>query len=73
VTVKLTRNHALEPKTFHHCIKTKEFSALEPDTTGFKYYCPTVGFVLETEQPGNFRAERVEPPEDDALRFRKVG
>lgn len=72
ITVNLTREHAIEPKTFHHCIKTKEFSALEPDVTGFKYYCPKVGFILETEQPGNFRSERVDPPASDALQFRTV-
>jgi hypothetical protein len=70
IPVKLTFSDAIPPKSFRDCIKTKEFSNLEPDTVGFKYYCPNVGFVLETEQPGNFRSERVNP--DDALRFRTV-
>jgi hypothetical protein len=57
--VHLTFPNALPPKVFGGCIKTKEFTALEPDVVGFKYYCPKVGLVLETEQPGNIRSERV--------------
>jgi hypothetical protein len=75
VTVTLTRHNALKPGVFHHCIKTKELSALEPEVVGFKYYCPQVGFVLETEQPGDFRSERVElsaVQTNDALQFRSV-
>jgi hypothetical protein len=77
VTVELHRSNALPPKVFHHCINTKETTALEPDVVGHKYYCPNVGFVLETEQPGNFRSERMKPgtqpdPANDALRFRTV-
>jgi hypothetical protein len=59
VTVQLTFPNALPPRIFTDCIKTKEFTALEPDTAGFKYYAPKVGLVLETEQPGNLRSERV--------------
>lgn len=72
VTVKLTREHALPPKTFTGCIKIKEFSAAEPEVTEFKYYCPSVGFVLGIEQPGDIRSERVKEPEDDSLKFRSV-
>lgn len=57
--VRLTFPNALPPRQFGGCIKTKEFTALEPDTVGYKYYCPKVGLVLETEQPGNIRSERV--------------
>jgi hypothetical protein len=57
--VRLTFPNALPPKVWDGCIKTKEFTALEPDTVGYKYYCPKVGFVLETEQPGNLHSERV--------------
>jgi hypothetical protein len=74
-TVKLTRTSALPPKIFHHCIKTKETTALEPGVTAFKYYCPNVGFVLNTEQPNGLREERIQPPAEptnDAFRFRTV-
>jgi hypothetical protein len=59
VIVRLTFANAIPPKAFGGCIKTKEFTALEPDTVGYKYYCPKVGFILETEQPGNVHSERV--------------
>jgi hypothetical protein len=74
VTVHLTRTHALAPKTFHDCIKTKEKTALEPGVTAFKYFCPKVGFVLGTESPPASREERIQPPAvnrvNDAFRFR---
>ena len=31
--------------TFHNCLKTVEFTALEPGIREAKYYCPKVGFV----------------------------
>jgi hypothetical protein len=31
--------------TFHNCLKTVEFTALEPGIKEAKYYCPRVGFV----------------------------
>ena len=70
VTVRLQFSNAIDPGIFHKCVKTKEFTALEPDVLGFKYYCPNIGLVLETEQPGNLRSERIDP--NDALRFRVV-
>lgn len=74
--MKLTRTDALRPKIFSHCLKIKEFTALEPGITGFKFYCPNVGFVLETEEPSGGRSERMQSdttqPASDALRFRTV-
>lgn len=70
VTVRLQFSNAIDPGIFHKCIKTKEFTALEPDVVGFKYYCPNIGLVLETEEPGNLRSERIDP--NDAFRFRVV-
>jgi len=32
--------------TFHNCLKTKDFSLLEPDVTENKFYAPEVGFIL---------------------------
>lgn len=71
VTVRLTRKNALPPKVFRNCVKIKEFSTLDPGITAFKYYCPKVGFVLETET-GDFRLERIKEPEDDAFKFRSA-
>jgi hypothetical protein len=31
--------------SFHHCIKTVEFTRLEPGVKEAKFYCPAVGFV----------------------------
>lgn len=72
-TVRLTRRNALQPKVFHNCIRTKELTALEPEVVAFKSYCPDVGFVVETEDPGDFRAERIDPSavqQNEALEFR---
>jgi hypothetical protein len=75
IPVKLTFPDAIPPRSFRNCIKTREFTALEPDVVGFKYYCPTVGFILETESPGQVHSERIKDsaePTNDALRFRTV-
>ena len=46
---------------FQHCIKTKDWTPLEPDVVGNKYYCPDVhGVVLaETVKDGSDREELV--------------
>ena len=49
--------------TFKNCVKTLEWSPLEPDLKAHKYYCPEVGgTVLEVELVGGERKveERVE-------------
>ena len=38
--------------TFHHCLKTEEFTALEPDALENKFYCPGVGIVRERDVRG---------------------
>lgn len=43
------------------CLKTKDSSALEPETTEFKYYLKDVGFVLAVEmEDGEVTGEREE-------------
>jgi len=43
------------------CLKTKDSSALEPETTEFKYYLKNVGFVLAVEmEDGEVTGEREE-------------
>lgn len=46
--------------TFAHCVKTKDFSALEPDVVENKYFCPDIGQVLTvTVAGGSDRQELV--------------
>jgi hypothetical protein len=44
--------------SFTGCVKTEEWSALEPDVLENTYYCPMIGLVLETTVRGD--AERNE-------------
>ena len=38
--------------TFHHCMKTEEFTPLEPDVLENKYYCPGIGITRERDVQG---------------------
>jgi hypothetical protein len=38
--------------TFHECLKTEEFTALEPDVLENKFYCPRYGIVRERDARG---------------------
>jgi hypothetical protein len=53
VDATLTRPDAYPPKVFHHCVRTKERSLIEPGSVAVKYYCPTIGMVLEQELSRN--------------------
>ena len=44
--------------SFKNCLKTKEWTPLEPDIIANKYYAPGIGFVLEIMVEGG--SERVE-------------
>jgi hypothetical protein len=44
--------------TFESCLKTQEWTPLEPDIVENKYYAPGVGVVLEVTVKGE--SERVE-------------
>lgn len=52
LTVTLTRPDAIPPRQFAHCIRTKEFTRLEPGAIAYKYYCPNYGLVREEEKDG---------------------
>ena len=70
--VTLTRPDAQQPKVFHHCIKTKERSLIEPGSNANKYYCPGIGLVAEDElSRGGARSELVDPSAI-AFQFRRV-
>ena len=62
VDVTLSRPDAFQPRTFHHCLKTKERSTLEPASTAHKFYCPNIGLVAEEDlSRGPVRAELIDP------------
>jgi hypothetical protein len=43
--------------SFTGCLKTREFTPLEPDVNEYKYYCPGVGLVLEVDVATGQRTE----------------
>lgn len=62
IDVTLSRPDALQPQTFHHCLRTKERSTLEPASTAHKFYCPNIGLVAEEDlSGGRVRAELIDP------------
>jgi hypothetical protein len=50
INVMLTRPDAYQPRLFRNCIKTREFTRLEPGANAYKFYCPNVGIVMEDEK-----------------------
>ena len=38
---------------FSDCIKTRDFSYIEPSANEYKYYCPEIGFVVLEEKTGS--------------------
>lgn len=46
--------------TFSDCLRTKDWSPLEPGDVSFKYYAPGIGLVLESYLDGSERDELVE-------------
>ncbi len=57
LNVMLTRPDAYQPRLFRNCIKTREYTRLEPGAIGYKYYCPNFGIVMEDEK--GFHSELV--------------
>ena len=45
---------------FSGCLKIKEWNPLEPGVTEFKYYCPEIGLVLETNPEDNEMVELID-------------
>lgn len=45
--------------SFDNCLKTKDWSALEPAVIEYKYYCDGIGTVLETLEDGSEPIELV--------------
>jgi len=42
---------------YTNCLKTHEFTPLEPDASEYKYYCENVGLVLEEDAASGARTE----------------
>lgn len=49
----------LADSTTYQCLKTRDFSSLDPTIDGYKYYAPGIGVVLETKTDGSERVERI--------------
>jgi len=60
--VDLQMDNNLQNSTYTACLKTKEWTLLEPGSVEHKYYCPYVGLVLINELSGGptVRVELVE-------------
>jgi hypothetical protein len=50
--VSLDETVATPYRTFHHCMKTKDFTPLEPGALEVKFYCRGVGFVRARDVSG---------------------
>jgi hypothetical protein len=46
--------------TFTHCLKTRDWTPMEPDAIEIKYYAPGIGMVLEVDQDTGDRTELVQ-------------
>ncbi|MBW3011769.1 PepSY domain-containing protein [Candidatus Woesearchaeota archaeon] len=58
--VSIAEKVSVEYGNFTGCIKTRDYTPLEPDVEEFKYYCPQVGLVLELAPEENERLELVQ-------------
>jgi hypothetical protein len=58
--LSLTASATVPAGSFDHCLKTKDFSPLEPDVVENKFYAQGVGSVLEIDRSTGERLELVE-------------
>lgn len=72
VKVSLKRDDAHQPSQLTGCLKTKEWTQLEPGHVEQKYYCPDIGLVAVDEHHGKKLRFELVDPSADALRFRTV-
>lgn len=57
--VSLNETVSVPYGNFSGCLKTREFTPLEPDVNEYKYYCAGVGLVLEEDVASGARVELV--------------
>jgi len=56
--LSLTESVTIPYCSFQNCLKTKEWTPLEPDVEANKYYAPGIGFIMEIyNKGGNERME----------------
>jgi hypothetical protein len=48
----MPRTKAVMSGTLRHCLKSEEFTALEPDVLENKFYCPSIGVLSERDVKG---------------------
>jgi hypothetical protein len=59
--LSLDANVSISFGTFSGCLKTKDWTPLEPNSVEFKYYCPQIGnVVLEEKQEDNESVELIQ-------------
>ena len=58
--IGLDESVAVAYRSFDHCVKVQETTALEPDTIVHDFYAPGFGPVLSIEMPSNERLELVQ-------------
>jgi hypothetical protein len=56
--VSLNESVSVQAGPYTDCLKTREWTPLEPGVTEFKYYAPGIGLVLETA--GTSESQRIE-------------
>ena len=57
--VALNESVTVPAGTYAHCLKTEEFTPIEPDALEFKYYAPGVGNVLTVDSRTGKRGELI--------------
>jgi hypothetical protein len=58
--VSLNESVVVQYGSFDNCLKTREFTPLEPDINEYKYYTHGVGMVLEVNLASGARTELIE-------------
>jgi hypothetical protein len=57
--VSLGESVTVPAGTYTDCLKTRDWTPLEPGVSEFKYYAPGIGFVLETAPDGSGRLDLI--------------
>jgi hypothetical protein len=60
--LSLTETVSTPAGSFANCLKTRDFTPLEPDVEEFKYHCPQVGLVREEFDGGSIDLVSIESP-----------
>jgi hypothetical protein len=58
--VSLSEAVVVQYGNFNDCLKTREFTPLEPDVNEYKYYAQGIGMVLEVDVASGARTELIQ-------------